>query len=141
MNSLPPETTNPDNPNPDDPGDNNGGDEELTEEQRWAQTLFGQLGVTKEDAERIANADILSVHQTITSNRLDSYASKATIYIYENHMFNQYQIGNETSITGTVYKYVSEDKSECIMYVVPDGENNKITEAFADAIDAYNNVQ
>lgn len=126
-----PETTNP---------DDNGG-EELTEEQKWAQTLFGQLGVTREDAERIVNADIFSVHKTITSRRLDPFASKYIIYIYENHMFNQYQIGNEISITGTVYKYVSEDKSERIMYVVPDGENNKITEAFADAIDAYNNVQ
>ena len=139
-----PETTNPDNPNSDDPGDNgseeeNGGDEELTEEQKWAQTPFGQLSVTKEDAERIANADILSIHQTITSRRLDKYASKAIIYIYEDHMFNQYQIGSEISITGTVYRYVSKDKSECIMYVIPDGENNEITEAFADAIAAYNN--
>lgn len=133
-----PKTTNPDNPNPDDPGDN-GGNEELTEEQRWAQTPFGQLGVTREDAERIANADILSIHQTITSNRLDKFASKAIIYIYEDHMFNQYQIGSEISITGTVYKYVSKDKSECIMYVIPDGENNEITEAFANAIAAYNN--
>ena len=135
-----PETpSNPDNPDLDDSGDNNGGDEELTEEQRWAQTPFGQLGVTREDAARIANADILSVHKKITSNRLDGFASKAIIYIYENHMFNQYQIGNEISIAGTVYKYVPEDKSECIMYVVPDGENNEITEAFAGAIDAYNN--
>lgn len=129
-----PETNNPDNPD-----DNGGGNEELTDEQKWAQTPFGQLGVTREDAERIANADILSIHQTITSNRLDSYASKAIIYIYEDHMFNQYQIGSEISITGTVYRYVSKDKSECIMYVIPDGENNEITEAFADAIAAYNN--
>lgn len=127
-----PETpSNPDNP--DDPG-NNGGDEELTEEQRWAQTLFGQLGVTREDAEIIASEDTIEEGPISTSINSDSgqdyfetIATKAQVFVYTTNQFVSYQ-GSSPS-TSVIYK----NSAAKIIYVIP----ADMVEDFDAAIAAY----
>ena len=128
-----PETpSNPDNPNPDDPGDNNGGDE-LTEEQRWAQTLFGQLGVTREDAEIIASEDTskqgpisAGINPDTGKDYFETIATKAQVFVYTANQFVSYQ-GSSPS-EAVIYK----NSAAKIIYIIP----ADMEEAFDAAIAA-----
>lgn len=141
-----PETTNPDNPNPnpDDPGDNNGGeeenggDEELTEEQKWAQTLFGQLGVTREEAEIIVSEDTIKQGPISTGinpdngkDYFEAIATKAQVFVYTANQFVSYQKSSPS--VSVIYK----NSAVKVIYVIP----ADMEDAFADAIAAYNNAQ
>ena len=136
-----PETTNPDNPNPDDPGDNNGGeeenggDEELTEEQKWAQTPFGQLGVTREDAEIIVSEDTIKQGPLpIGKNHLDAaYEAVDHLYVYINDRFVSYQ----ENVAYDKASYLYKNTIASSIYVIP----ADMEDAFTDAIAAYNNAQ
>ena len=133
-----PETpSNPDNSNPDDPGDNNGGDE-LTEEQRWAQTPFGQLGVTRKDAEIIASEDTskegpipAGIYPDTGKDYFETIATKAPVFVYTANQFVSYQ-GSSPS-EAVIYK----NSAAKIIYVIP----ADMEEAFDVAIDVYNNAQ
>ena len=127
--------SNPDNP--DDPGDNNGGDE-LTEEQRWAQTPFGQLGVTREDAEIIASEDTskygpipTGINPDTGKEYFETIATKAPVFVYTANQFVSYQ-GSSPS-EAVIYK----NSAAKIIYVIP----ADMEEAFDVAIDVYNNAQ
>lgn len=115
-----PETTNPDNPNPDDPGDNNGGeeenggDEELTEEQRWAQTPFGQLGVTREDAESLARA----IKDDGEPKSLIKDISKYTDLIYKDGFVPvEFDTDDEYEDGQTYIRYI--DVSDKVIFYIP----------------------
>lgn len=119
--------------NPDDPGDN-GGDEELTEEQKWAQTLFGQLGVTREDADIIASEDTIKqgpisagINPDTGKDYFEVIATKAQIFVYTANQFVSYQ-GSSPS-TSVIYK----NSATKIIYVIP----ADMEDAFTDAIAAY----
>lgn len=127
-----PETNNPDNPG-DNGGEEENGEEELTEEQKWAQTLFGQLGVTREDAEIIANEDTSKqgpISAGIDSNTGKDYfetiATKAQVFVYTANQFVSYQ-GSSPS-EAVIYK----NSAARIIYVIP----ADMEEAFDAAIAA-----
>lgn len=130
-----PETpSNPDNP--DDPGDNGG--EELTEEQRWAQTPFGQLGVTREDAERIANASLHNNESfTLNPEFIEDNFDECIIYLYINSEFKA--ITDVTSLTSDynngVIRFECYSNGKFYEYIVPSIK----ADAFFDAKAAYNN--
>ena len=119
-----PETTNPD-----DPGDNNEGDE-LTEEQRWAQTPFGQLGVTREDAEIIASEDTIRQGPlSIGKNHLNAaYEAADHLYVYINGRFVSYQ----ENVAYDKASYLYKNTTASSIYVIP----ADMEEAFDNAIAA-----
>ena len=127
----------PETANPDDPGDNNGGDE-LTEEQRWAQTPFGQLGVIREDAEIIASEDTskqgpipAGIKSDTGKDYFETIATRAPVFVYTANQFVSYQ-GSSPS-EAVIYN----NSAAKIIYVIP----ADMEEAFDVAIDVYNNAK
>lgn len=123
-----PETTNP---------DDNGG-EELTEEQKWAQTLFGQLGVTREDAEILASEDTskqgpisAGINSDTGKDYFETIATKAQVFVYTANQFVSYQESSPSE--AIIYK----NSAAKIIYIIP----ADMEDAFDAAIAAYNNAQ
>ena len=115
----------------------NGGDE-LTEEQKWAQTPFGQLGVTREDAERIANADLHNNESfTLDPEFIEKNFHGCLVYLYINSEFKA--ITDVTSLTSDynngVIRFEGCSNGKTYDYIVPSVK----ADAFFDAKAAYNN--
>ena len=116
----------------------NGGEETVTEEQRWAQTPFGQLGVIREDAEIIASEDTsklgpisAGIYPGTGKDYFETIATRAPVFVYTANQFVSYQ-GSSPS-EAVIYK----NSAAKIIYVIP----ADMEEAFDVAIDVYNNAQ
>lgn len=103
---------------------------EQTEEQKWAQTSFGQLGVTREDAESLARAVKDDEPESQLANILGY-----TDLIYKDGFVpiefekNQYE-------DGRIYIRYIDESDKVIFYIPIDMESD-----FDAAIAAYNNAQ
>ena len=104
----------------------------------WAQTPFGQLGVTKEDAEIIASEDTIKqgpisagINPDTGKDYFEVIATKAQIFVYTANQFVSYQ-GSSPSIS-VIYK----NSTAKIIYVIPED----MEDSFDAAIAAYNRAQ
>ena len=120
------------------PNDDPYGEETVTEEQRWAQTPFGQLGVIREDAEIIASEDTsklgpisAGIYPGTGKDYFETIATRAPVFVYTANQFVSYQ-GSSPS-EAVIYK----NSAAKIIYVIP----ADMEEAFDVAIDVYNNAQ